>query len=150
MLVQTTSGAGCVEAAAWQAVDAALAPLRAPGDDLADRRPLPIEPAQITFADGTVLSLASPPRIGDDDADRERVEQLTAALGAHGTLVARPTGAPRTTLTVRDRDTVLVPRGYHTVSAPPGYAVHYLNVMAGPTRAWAVANDPDHEWTLQP
>jgi 5-deoxy-glucuronate isomerase len=54
------------------------------------------------------------------------------------------------TLAVRDRDTVLVPRGYHTVSAPPGYAVYYLNVMAGPTRAWAVANDPDHEWTLQP
>jgi 5-deoxy-D-glucuronate isomerase len=23
----------------------------------------------------------------------------------------------------------------------------YLNVMAGPTRLWAVANDPDHEWT---
>jgi 5-deoxy-glucuronate isomerase len=54
------------------------------------------------------------------------------------------------TLTVRDRDTVLVPRGYHTVSAPPGYAVYYLNVMAGPTRAWAVANDPDHEWMLEP
>jgi 5-deoxy-glucuronate isomerase len=54
------------------------------------------------------------------------------------------------TLSVRDRDTVLVPRGYHTVSAPPGYAVYYLNVMAGPTRTWAVANDPDHEWTLQP
>jgi 5-deoxy-glucuronate isomerase len=52
------------------------------------------------------------------------------------------------TLAVRDRDTVLVPRGYHTVSAPPGYALYYLNVMAGPTRAWAVANDPDHEWTL--
>ena len=52
------------------------------------------------------------------------------------------------TLTVRDGDTVLVPRGYHTVSAPPGYAVYYLNVMAGPIRAWAVANDPDHEWTL--
>jgi 5-deoxy-glucuronate isomerase len=54
------------------------------------------------------------------------------------------------TLSVRDHDTVLVPRGYHTVSAPPGYAVYYLNVMAGPTRAWAVANDPDHEWTLVP
>jgi 5-deoxy-glucuronate isomerase len=54
------------------------------------------------------------------------------------------------TLAVRDRDVVLVPRGYHTVSAPPGYAVYYLNVMAGPTRAWAIANDPDHEWTLQP
>ena len=52
------------------------------------------------------------------------------------------------TLTVRDRDTVLVPRGYHTVSAPPGYALYYLNVMAGPVREWAVANDPDHAWTL--
>jgi 5-deoxy-glucuronate isomerase len=47
-----------------------------------------------------------------------------------------------------DRDTVLVPRGYHTVSAPPGYSLYYLNVMAGPTRTWAIANDPDHEWTL--
>jgi 5-deoxy-glucuronate isomerase len=54
------------------------------------------------------------------------------------------------TLAVRDRDTVLVPRGYHTVSAPPGYAVYYLNVMAGPQREWAIANDPDHEWMLNP
>ena len=51
-------------------------------------------------------------------------------------------------LAARDRDTVLVPRGYHTVSAPPGYSLYYLNVMAGPARAWAIANDPDHEWTL--
>jgi 5-deoxy-glucuronate isomerase len=49
---------------------------------------------------------------------------------------------------VSDRDTVLVPRGYHTVSAPPGYELYYLNVMAGPTRAWAIQNDPDHEWTI--
>jgi 5-deoxy-glucuronate isomerase len=54
------------------------------------------------------------------------------------------------TLAFGNRDCVLVPRGYHTVSAPPGYDVYYLNVMAGPTRAWAVANDPDHEWTLSP
>jgi 5-deoxy-glucuronate isomerase len=53
-------------------------------------------------------------------------------------------------LAVRDRDVVLVPRGYHTVSAPPGYTVYYLNVMAGPVRSWAIANDPDHEWTLRP
>ncbi|HJS97002.1 MAG TPA: 5-deoxy-glucuronate isomerase [Solirubrobacteraceae bacterium] len=51
-------------------------------------------------------------------------------------------------LTFRDRDCVLVPRGYHTVSAPPGYEVYYLNVMAGPSRLWAVVNDPDHEWML--
>jgi 5-deoxy-glucuronate isomerase len=54
------------------------------------------------------------------------------------------------TVAVRDRDVVLVPRGYHTVSAPPGYAVYYLNVMAGPERTWAIANDPDHEWMLNP
>jgi len=24
-----------------------------------------------------------------------------------------------------------------------------LRVMAGPTRAWATANDPDHEWMLR-
>ena len=52
------------------------------------------------------------------------------------------------TLAFGDRDCVLVPRGYHTVSAPPGYELYYLNVMAGPTRLWAVVNDPDHEWTL--
>jgi 5-deoxy-glucuronate isomerase len=54
------------------------------------------------------------------------------------------------TLAFGDRDCVLVPRGYHTVSAPPGYDVYYLNVMAGPTRLWAVANDPAHEWILAP
>ena len=52
------------------------------------------------------------------------------------------------TLTVRDGDTVLVPRGYHAVSAPPGYDLYYLNVMAGPVREWRVKNDPDHEWLL--
>jgi 5-deoxy-glucuronate isomerase len=52
------------------------------------------------------------------------------------------------TLTVRDGDTVLVPRGYHAVSAPPGYDLYYLNVMAGPVREWKVKNDPDHEWLV--
>jgi len=52
------------------------------------------------------------------------------------------------TIAFADRDCVLVPRGYHTVSAPPGYDVYYLNVMAGPTRNWIFANDPDHEWTM--
>jgi 5-deoxy-glucuronate isomerase len=54
------------------------------------------------------------------------------------------------TIAFGDRDVVLVPRGYHAVSAPPGYALYYLNVMAGPVRAWSFANDPDHEWTLAP
>jgi 5-deoxy-glucuronate isomerase len=45
----------------------------------------------------------------------------------------------------RDGDLVLVPRGFHTVAAPPGYEVYYLNVMAGPRREWKVTFDPDHE-----
>jgi 5-deoxy-glucuronate isomerase len=50
------------------------------------------------------------------------------------------------TLSVSDGDVVLVPKGYHPVSAPPGYDLYYLNVMAGPIREWKFKNDPDHEW----
>lgn len=53
-------------------------------------------------------------------------------------------------MAVPDRGTVLVPRGYHTVSAPPGYDNYYLNVMAGPHREWLIHNDPAHEWLLDP
>jgi 5-deoxy-glucuronate isomerase len=52
------------------------------------------------------------------------------------------------TLTCQDGDVVLVPKGYHVVSAPPGYDLYYLNVMAGPVREWKIKNDPDHEWLL--
>ena len=52
------------------------------------------------------------------------------------------------TLAFGDGDVVLVPKGYHVVSAPPGYDLYYLNVMAGPAREWKVKNDPDHEWLL--
>lgn len=53
------------------------------------------------------------------------------------------------TLAVKNGDAVLVPRGYHPVSAPPGYDVYYLNVMAGPVRTWKFHNDPDHEWIMK-
>jgi 5-deoxy-glucuronate isomerase len=50
---------------------------------------------------------------------------------------------------VRDRDTVLVPHGWHGPSiAAPGHDLYYLNVMAGPgaERAWRIVDDPDHTW----
>jgi 5-deoxy-glucuronate isomerase len=53
------------------------------------------------------------------------------------------------TMIVKNGDVVLVPKGYHPVSAPPGYEVYYLNVMAGPVRTWKFRNDPDHEWVLE-
>lgn len=50
------------------------------------------------------------------------------------------------TMTVRDGDAVLVPRGYHPVASPPDFDLYYLNVMAGPNRTWKYTNDPVHVW----
>lgn len=45
-----------------------------------------------------------------------------------------------------DGDLVLVPGGYHPVAVAAGYDGYYLNVMAGPNRAWNFTVDPDHAW----
>jgi len=69
----------------------------------------------------------------------------------HGFAVQRvysDDGSLDETLAVHDGEVVLVPRGYHPVSAPPGYEVYYLNVMAGPVRTWKIFNDPRHEWLI--
>jgi 5-deoxy-glucuronate isomerase len=52
------------------------------------------------------------------------------------------------TMTVRDGDLVLVPRGYHVVGAAAGYDCYYLNVMAGHHRDWRFTVDPDHAWLM--
>jgi 5-deoxy-glucuronate isomerase len=36
------------------------------------------------------------------------------------------------------------------VVVPWGYQSYYLNVMAGPVRAWHFANDPVHAWIVEP
>jgi 5-deoxy-glucuronate isomerase len=48
---------------------------------------------------------------------------------------------------VHDRDTVLVPYGWHgPCVAAPGFEMYYLNVMAGPAqeRAWLISDHPEH------
>ena len=56
---------------------------------------------------------------------------------------------------VHDRDTVLVPFGWHgPCVAAPGFDMYYLNVMAGPPyrgpggseRAWLISDHPDQTW----
>jgi 5-deoxy-glucuronate isomerase len=50
---------------------------------------------------------------------------------------------------VTERDTVLVPHGWHGPSiAAPSHHMYYLNVMAGPgaERAWGISDDPNHGW----
>ena len=53
------------------------------------------------------------------------------------------------TVTVRDGDVFLIPRGYHgPCVAAPGHHMYYLNVMAGPheERVWKICDDPTHAW----
>ncbi|GAC1407133.1 MAG: 5-deoxy-glucuronate isomerase [Ktedonobacteraceae bacterium] len=51
---------------------------------------------------------------------------------------------------VHDGDLVLVPKGYHVVSAPPGCDLYYLNIMAGPQRVWNYQVDPAFHRLLPP
>ena len=46
-------------------------------------------------------------------------------------------------MAVRDGDVVLVPRGHHPCGAPHGFELYYLNVMAGPRRAWRFVSAPE-------
>jgi 5-deoxy-glucuronate isomerase len=54
------------------------------------------------------------------------------------------------TVAAYDGDLVLVPRGYHVVSATPGCDLYYLNVMAGPHRVWNYQVDPAFHRLLPP
>jgi len=50
---------------------------------------------------------------------------------------------------IHDRDTVLVPYGWHgPCVAAPGFDMYYLNVMAGPgaERAWKITDHPEQAW----
>jgi 5-deoxy-glucuronate isomerase len=95
-----------------------------------------------------------PPHKHDEHSDREvPLEEIyyfrirgDGGFGLHRTYTTD--GAIDETVTVRDGDVFLIPRGYHgPCVAPPGYPMYYLNVMAGPAeRAWRVCTDATHEW----
>lgn len=74
-------------------------------------------------------------------------EYAAEGYGLHRTYTSD--GSIDATVTVRDGDVFLVPRGYHgPCAAAPGYAMYYLNVMAGPApgRTFAFVDDPAHHW----
>ena len=61
-------------------------------------------------------------------------------------------GAIDATVTVRDGDVFLVPRGYHgPCVAAPDHDLYYLNVLAGPgeSRTMAFCDDPVHHWVRE-
>ena len=51
-------------------------------------------------------------------------------------------------MVLEDGDVTLVPKGYHPCAATHGYDLYYLNVMAGPVKAWRFHNEPAHAWLL--
>jgi 5-deoxy-glucuronate isomerase len=53
------------------------------------------------------------------------------------------------TITIKDKDFVIVPHGYHGPSiAAPEYPMYFLNVLAGPanSRTMGFCDDPNHHW----
>jgi 5-deoxy-glucuronate isomerase len=70
-----------------------------------------------------------------------------AGYGIHKTYTTD--GAVDETVTVRDGDAFLVPRGYHgPCVATPNHDMYYLNVLAGPAaeRSMTFCDDPAHHW----
>ena len=52
------------------------------------------------------------------------------------------------TMAIEDGDVVMVPKGYHPCGTAHGYALYYLNVMAGPKRVWKFNTEACHRWLL--
>ncbi|MEV0245863.1 5-deoxy-glucuronate isomerase [Nocardia sp. NPDC050712] len=81
-------------------------------------------------------------------ADRDGITPSRTGFGLHRTY----DGTLDENVAVRDGDVFLVPRGYHgPCVAAPGYAMYYLNVLAGPAehRSMACCDDPAHGWVRE-
>ncbi|HEY5946691.1 MAG TPA: hypothetical protein VIV40_14410, partial [Kofleriaceae bacterium] len=84
VFVETSAGAGCMKVDALRNLYDALHEIVHTAHGPIDLRPLPIEPAKLTLQDGSVVELSGRPRIGDSDADPDRVRELIGALSARG------------------------------------------------------------------
>ncbi len=91
-----------------------------------------------------------PPHKHDGKDSEPRLEEMyyyrvnpPEGFGLHISYTASGEAA---THQVRDGDLVLIPYGYHSVSAPPRYELYYLWAIAGDERKLAVYEDPAHRW----
>jgi 5-deoxy-glucuronate isomerase len=92
----------------------------------------------------------------DTETELEEIYYFEIAAGPDGQPgfgFMRTSSSPRHDIEVleevHDRDTVLVPYGWHgPCVAAPGFDMYYLNVMAGPgaERAWKISDHPDQAW----
>jgi hypothetical protein len=98
--IEGTYGRGCIEPAAWEALQAVTATLRGPAGAIVARRPIGVTPTRVQLVDGATLDLEKRPRIGDRDADPDRVAELFAALAGEGTVAPLPKGKPVASLVI--------------------------------------------------
>ena len=91
-----------------------------------------------------------PPHKHDGKDNELRLEEMyyyrvnpPAGFGVH---ISYTSAGEAATHHVRDGDLVLIPYGYHSVSAPPRYDLYYLWAIAGDERKLAVYEDPAHRW----
>ncbi|MCL4416304.1 MAG: 5-deoxy-glucuronate isomerase [Actinobacteria bacterium] len=50
------------------------------------------------------------------------------------------------TYTIKDYDSVIIPRGYHPVVGCPGYKVYYFWILGGEKREYKLFEDEKHSW----
>ena len=91
-----------------------------------------------------------PPHKHDGNDNELRLEEMyyyrvnpPEGFGVH---ISYTSAGEAATHQVRDGDLVLIPYGYHSVSAPPRYDLYYLWAIAGDERKLAVYEDPAHRW----
>ena len=85
----------------------------------------------------------------EDEAELEEIYYFETEGLAYQRVYGTPDRPVDVLAEVGTGDVVLIPHGWHGPSiAAPGYALYYLNVMAGPepTRSWRFCDDPAHAW----
>lgn len=137
--LSATTGDGCIEAAAGQAVRRAADRLRQPPAALAERRPVPLVPERVVLADGATVT-TSPPRLDGAAGDPARIAELVAALTAPAEVVAPPGRPAARQLVASDRAgaTVTLDVFADRVVARPGEPV----ALRLAPEAWQVVTRP--------
>jgi hypothetical protein len=138
-------GDGCVEPAAATAVARALQRLGQPAAAIAERRPIPLSPAQVVLGDGATLDLAAR-QVAGVAADPAQVARLLEALAAPAEIVALPASRAVHHLVVTDRRGVAITLDLFAehVVARRGEPI----ALRPPTPAWDALARPSRELRL--
>ncbi len=88
-------------------------------------------------------------RIVEADLEEVYLYQFDRPAGFALQRIYTPDRSLDVAVTAHHYDIVLVPEGYHPVSAAYGYTCYYLNFLAGSAQSLANTEDPDHAWVKE-